>query len=153
MKLFLYLTLDEAQEFIYPANLDEFDKEELARMKQDLVIFKTPETLRAVFKIDQTHMVFGSFLVGIVGFLQLMISAIFMGGGGGVFRIGGFGLGGNGRRGAGRGERQREAGIGGAVMIVILVFGLFKSLYSTYQFVNRMSRKVLAKAELLVLDV
>ena len=38
-------------------------------------------------------------------------------------------------------------------MIVILVFGLFKSVYMTYQFVNRMSRRVLAKAEMMVLEV
>lgn len=112
------------------------------------MIFKTPDSLRAVFRIDKSHMVFGSFFVSIVGFLQLLLSTIWMGGGG-VFRIGGFGLGG-GRR---RGERQREAGIGGVLMVMILVFGLFKSVYTTYQFVNRMSRKALAKAELMVLEV
>ncbi|KAF9213599.1 hypothetical protein BGZ59_005120 [Podila verticillata] len=149
MKLLLYLTMDEAQEFVYPADLDEFDEDELIRLKQDFVIFKTPDSLRAVFRIDKTHMVFGSFFVSIIGFLQLLLSTIWMGGGGGVFRIGGFGLGG-GRR---RGERQREAGIGGVLMVMILVFGLFKSVYSTYQFVNRMSRKALAKAELMVLEV
>ncbi|KAG0083293.1 hypothetical protein BGZ93_006315 [Podila epicladia] len=149
MKLLLYLTMDEAQEFIYPADLDEFDEDELIRLKEDFVIFKTPDSLRAVFRIDKSHMVFGSFFVSIIGFLQLLLSTIWMGGGGGVFRIGGFGLGG-GRR---RGERQREAGIGGVLMVMILVFGLFKSVYTTYQFVNRMSRKVLAKAELMVLEV
>ncbi|KAF9316120.1 hypothetical protein BG003_002317 [Podila horticola] len=148
MKLLLYLTMDEAQEFIYPADLDEFDEDELIRLKEDFVIFKTPDSLRAVFRIDKSHMVFGSFFVSIVGFLQLLLSTIWMGGGG-VFRIGGFGLGG-GRR---RGERQREAGIGGVLMVMILVFGLFKSVYTTYQFVNRMSRKALAKAELMVLEV
>ncbi|KAF9329503.1 hypothetical protein BG006_007414 [Podila minutissima] len=149
MKLLLYLTMDEAQEFIYPADLDEFDEDELLRLKEDFVIFKTPDSLRAVFRIDKSHMVFGSFFVSIIGFLQLLLSTIWMGGGGGVFRIGGFGLGG-GRR---RGERQREAGIGGVLMVMILVFGLFKSVYTTYQFVNRMSRKALAKAELMVLEV
>ncbi|KAG0028576.1 hypothetical protein BGZ81_004591 [Podila clonocystis] len=149
MKLLLYLTMDEAQEFIYPADLDEFDEDELIRLKEDFVIFKTPDSLRAVFRIDKSHMVFGSFFVSIIGFLQLFLSTIWMGGGGGVFRIGGFGLGG-GRR---RGERQREAGIGGVLMVMILVFGLFKSVYTTYQFVNRMSRKALAKAEHMVLEV
>ncbi|KAF8991509.1 hypothetical protein BGZ52_013176, partial [Haplosporangium bisporale] len=99
MKLLLYLTMDEAQEFVYPADLDEFDEDELIRLKQDFVIFKTPDSLRAVFRIDKTHMVFGSFFVSIIGFLQLLLSTIWMGGGGGVFRIGGFGLGGGRRRG------------------------------------------------------
>ncbi|GJJ76049.1 hypothetical protein EMPS_08408 [Entomortierella parvispora] len=148
MKLLLYLTMDGSHEFIYPANLDEFDEDQLLQLKHDLVIFKTPETLRAVFRIDKSHMVFGSFFVSCIGFLQLLLSTIWMGGGGGVFRIGGFGLGG--RR---RGERQREGGIGGVVLMVALVFGLFKSVYMTYQFVNRVSRRVLEKAEMMVLEV
>jgi len=130
---------------------DEFDDDQLVQLKHDLVIFKTPETLRAVFRIDKSHMVFGSFFVSCIGFLQLILSTIWMGGGGGVFRIGGFGLGGR-RRGA-RGERQREGGIGGVVLMVALIFGLFKSVYMTYQFVNRVSRRVLAKAEMMVLEV
>ncbi|KAG0372827.1 hypothetical protein BGX24_012524 [Mortierella sp. AD032] len=155
MKLLLYLMMDEPQEFIYPADLSDEDDLEVMRSRQDIVIFKTPESLRAVFQIDKTHMVFGSFFVSIIGFLQLFVSTVWMGGGGGVFRIGGFGLGGGGggRRRGGRGERQGEAGVGGVLMIVILVFGLFKSVYSTYQFVNRMSRRVLAKAEMMVLEV
>ncbi|KAG0267979.1 hypothetical protein BGZ95_002688 [Linnemannia exigua] len=154
MKLLLYLMMEEPQEFIYPADLSDEGDMEAMRLRQDIVIFKTPESLRAVFRIDKTHMVFGSFFVSIVGFLQLFVSTIWMGGGGGVFRIGGFGLGGGGgRRRGGRGERQGEAGVGGVLMIVILVFGLFKSVYSTYQFVNRMSRRVLAKAETMVLEV
>ncbi|KAK3837968.1 MAG: hypothetical protein JOS17DRAFT_379520 [Linnemannia elongata] len=151
MKLLLYLTMDESQEFIYPADLDEEDLE-VMRVREDIVIFKTPESLRAVFQIDKTHMVFGSFFVSIIGFLQLFVS-VWMGGGGGIFRIGGFGLGGGGRRRGGRGERQGEAGVGGVLMVVVLVFGLFKSVYMTYQFVNRMSRRVLAKAEMMVLEV
>jgi hypothetical protein len=130
---------------------DDFDDDQLLQLQHDLVIFKTPETLRAVFHIDKTHMVFGSFFVSIIGFLQLLLSAVWMGGGGGVFRIGGFGLGGR-RRGA-RGERQREAGIGGVVLMIALVVGLFKSVYMTYQFVNKVSRRVLAKAEMMVLEV
>ncbi|KAF9903583.1 hypothetical protein EC991_003536 [Linnemannia zychae] len=153
MKLWLYLVMDEPHEFIYPADLSDEDDLEVMRARQDIVIFKTPESLRAVFHIDKTHMVFGSFFVSIVGFLQLFVSTIWMGGGGGVFRIGGFGLGGGGRRRGGRGERQGEAGVGGVLMVVILVFGLFKSVYMTYQFVNRMSRRVLAKAEMMVLEV
>ncbi|KAF9435607.1 hypothetical protein BGZ76_005894 [Entomortierella beljakovae] len=149
MKLLLYLMMDEPQEFIYSVDIDDYEDEELVQLKENVVIFKTPDSLRAVFRIDKTHMVFGSFFVSIIGFLQLLLSTIWMGGGGGVFRIGGFGLGG-GRR---RGERQREAWVGGALMVVVLVFGLFKSLYMTYQFVHRMSRRVLAKAELMVLEV
>ncbi|KAI1316986.1 hypothetical protein EDD11_009144 [Mortierella claussenii] len=152
MKLLLYLTMDEPQEFIYPVDIDDYDDVELLRLKESVVIFRTPDSLRAVFRIDKTHMVFGSFFVSIIGFLQLLLSTLWMGGGGGVFRIGGFGLGGGRRRGA-RGERQREAGIGGLLMVVMLVFGLFKSVYMTYQFVHRMSRRVLAKAELMVLEV
>ncbi|KAG0360808.1 hypothetical protein BC939DRAFT_470479 [Gamsiella multidivaricata] len=152
MKLFFYLMMDEPQEFIYPADLDDYDDVELLRLKESVVIFRTPDSLRAVFRIDKSHMVFGSFFVSIIGFLQLLLSALWMGGGGGVFRIGGFGLGGGRRRGA-RGERQREAGIGGMLMVMILVFGLFKSLYMTYQFVHRVSRRVLAKAEMMVLEV
>ncbi|KAF9280130.1 hypothetical protein BGZ88_012364 [Linnemannia elongata] len=152
MKLLLYLMMDESQEFIYPADLSDEEDLEVMRLREDIVIFKTPESLRAVFQIDKTHMVFGSFFVSIVGFLQLFVS-VWMGGGGGIFRIGGFGLGGGGRRRGGRGERQGEAGVGGVLMIVILVFGLFKSVYMTYQFVNRMSRRVLAKAEMMVLEV
>ncbi|KAF9116233.1 hypothetical protein BGX27_004084 [Mortierella sp. AM989] len=147
MKLLLYLLMDEPQEFIYPVDIDDYDDDELVQLKESVVIFKTPDSLKAVFRIDKTHMVFGSFFVSIIGFLQLLLSAVWMGGGGGVFRIGGFGLGG-GRRGA-RGERQQEAGIGGLLMVMILVFGLFKSVYMTYQFVHRMSRRVLAKAELM----
>ncbi|KAF9132588.1 hypothetical protein BGW39_011766 [Mortierella sp. 14UC] len=153
MKLLLYLMMEEPHEFIYPADLSDEEDLEVMRMRQDIVIFKTPESLRAVFRIDKTHMVFGSFFVSIIGFLQLFVSTIWMGGGGGVFRFGGFGLGGGGRRRGGRGERQGEAGAGGVVMVVILVFGLFKSVYMTYQFVNRMSRRVLAKAEMMVLEV
>ncbi|KAF9360943.1 hypothetical protein BGX26_006937 [Mortierella sp. AD094] len=152
MKLLLYLLMDEPQEFIYPVDIDDYEDDELVQLKESVVIFKTPDSLRAVFRIDKTHMVFGSFFVSIIGFLQLLLSTIWMGGGGGVFRIGGFGLGGGRRRGA-RGERQREAGIGGILMIVILIFGLFKSVYMTYQFVHRVSRRVLAKAELMVLEV
>ncbi|KAF9542529.1 hypothetical protein EC957_001898 [Mortierella hygrophila] len=152
MKLLLYLMMDEAQEFVYPADLSDEEDLEVMRLREDIVIFKTPESLRAVFQIDKTHMVFGSFFVSIIGFLQLFVS-VWMGGGGGIFRIGGFGLGGGGRRRGGRGERQGEAGVGGVLMIVILVFGLFKSVYMTYQFVNRMSRRVLAKAEMMVLEV
>ncbi|KAF9157011.1 hypothetical protein BG015_008514 [Linnemannia schmuckeri] len=152
MKLLLYLMMDESQEFIYPADLSDEDDLEVMRLREDIVIFKTPESLRAVFRIDKTHMVFGSFFVSIIGFLQLFVS-MWMGGGGGIFRIGGFGLGGGGRRRGGRGERQGEAGVGGVLMIVILVFGLFKSVYMTYQFVNKMSRRVLAKAEMMVLEV
>ncbi|KAG9064865.1 hypothetical protein KI688_003126 [Linnemannia hyalina] len=151
MKLLMYLMMDESQEFIYPADLSDDEDLEVMRLREDIVIFKTPESLRAVFQIDKTHMVFGSFFVSIIGFLQLFVS-VWMGGGGGIFRIGGFGLGGGRRRG-GRGERQGEAGVGGVLMIVILVFGLFKSVYMTYQFVNRMSRRVLAKAEMMVLEV
>ncbi|KAF9934470.1 hypothetical protein FBU30_001963 [Linnemannia zychae] len=152
MKLLLYLTMDEAQELVYPADLSDEDDLQAMRARDDIVIIKTPETLRAVFQIDKTHMVFGSFFVSIIGFMQLFFSTIYMGGGGGIFRIGGFGLGGGRRRG-GRGERQGEAGIGGVVMVVILVFGLFKSIYTTYQFVNKMSRRALAKAESMVLEV
>ncbi|KAF9172368.1 hypothetical protein BGX21_011562 [Mortierella sp. AD011] len=130
---------------------DDYDDDELVQLKESVVIFKTPDSLRAVFRIDKTHMVFGSFFVSIIGFIQLLLSTIWMGGGGGVFRIGGFGLGGGRRR--ARGERQREAGIGGVLMVVILIFGLFKSVYMTYQFVHRVSRRVLAKAELMVLEV
>ncbi|KAG0208216.1 hypothetical protein BGX28_000743 [Mortierella sp. GBA30] len=151
MKLVLYLMLDEPHDFIYPVDVDDFDADQLVKLKQQMYVFKTPDSLRAVFRIDKTHMVFGSFFVSIIGFLQLLLSTIWMGGGGGVFRIGGFGLGGR-RRGA-RGERQVEAGIGGVLMVVILVFGLFKSVYMTYQFVNRISRRVLAKAEMMVLEV
>ncbi|KAF9091905.1 hypothetical protein BGX29_010710 [Mortierella sp. GBA35] len=153
MKLLLYLMMDESQEFIYPADLSDEDDLQVMRQREDIVIFKTPESLRAVFRIDKTHMVFGSFFVSILGFIQLFVSTIWMGGGGGVFRIGGFGLGGGGRRRGGRGERQREAGVGGVLMIVILVFGLFKSVYMAYQFVNKVSRRVLAKAEMMVLEV
>ncbi|KAF9125827.1 hypothetical protein BGX30_000273 [Mortierella sp. GBA39] len=152
MKLLLYLMMDESQEFVYPADLSDEEDLEVMRLREDIVIFKTPESLRAVFQIDKTHMVFGSFFVSIIGFLQLFVS-VWMGGGGGIFRIGGFGLGGGGRRRGGRGERQGEAGVGGVLMIVILVFGLFKSVYMTYQFVNKMSRRVLAKAEMMVLEV
>jgi hypothetical protein len=145
--LFIFLLL------LLLLNRSEEEDLELMRLRKDIVIFKTPESLRAVFQIDTTHMVFGSFFVSIVGFLQLFFS-VWMGGGGGVFRIGGFGLGGGGgRRRGGRGERQGEAGVGGVVMIVILVFGLFKSVYMTYQFVNKMSRRVLIKAEMMVLEV
>ncbi|KAG0080416.1 hypothetical protein BGZ90_012428, partial [Linnemannia elongata] len=85
--------MDESQEFIYPADLSDEEDLEVMRLREDIVIFKTPESLRAVFQIDKTHMVFGSFFVSIVGFLQLFVS-VWMGGGGGIFRIGGFGLGG-----------------------------------------------------------
>ncbi|KAF9944776.1 hypothetical protein BGZ70_004352, partial [Mortierella alpina] len=152
MKLLLYLTLDEPHDFIYPVDIDDYDADQLVQLKQEMYVFKTPDSLRAVFRIDKTHMVFGSFFVSIIGFMQLLFSTIWMGGGGGVFRVGGFGLGGGRRRGA-RGERQREAGIGGVVMVAVLVFGLFKSVYMTYQFVNKVSRRVLAKAELMVLEV
>ncbi|KAF9573275.1 hypothetical protein EC968_008814 [Mortierella alpina] len=152
MKLLLYLTLDEPHDFIYPVDIDDYDADQLVRLRQEMYVFKTPDSLRAVFRIDKTHMVFGSFFVSIIGFMQLLFSTIWMGGGGGMFRIGGFGLGGGRRRGA-RGERQREAGIGGVVMVVVLVFGLFKSVYMTYQFVHKVSRRVLAKAELMVLEV
>ncbi|KAF8937497.1 hypothetical protein BGZ58_002602 [Dissophora ornata] len=151
MKLLLYLMMDEPHEFIYPVDIDDIDDTELLQLKERVVIFKTPESLRAVFQIDKTHMVFGSFFVSIIGFLQLLLSMVWMGGGGGVFRIGGFGLGGGRRR--ARGERQREAGIGGVLMVLILVFGLFKSVYMTYQLVHRVSRRVLAKAEMMVLEV
>ncbi|KAG0044789.1 hypothetical protein BGZ83_009938 [Gryganskiella cystojenkinii] len=149
MKLLLYLTMDGSHEFT--VDLDDFDDDQLKQLRSEFVVLKTPKTLRAVFKIDKSHMVFGSFFVSIIGFLQLLLSTILMGGGGGVFRIGGFGLGG--RRHGARGERQREGGIGGIVLMIALVFGLFKSVYMTYQFVNRMSRRVLAKAELMVLEV
>ncbi|KAG0247497.1 hypothetical protein BG011_001388 [Mortierella polycephala] len=152
MKLILYLIMDEPTEFLYPIDIDEFDEAELEQLRKDMVIFKTPDSLRAVFRIDKTHMVFGSFFVSIVGFLQLFVTTFWMGGGGGIFRIGGFGLNGGRRRG-GRGERQGEAGIGGMLLVMILVFGLFKSVYMTYQFVNRASRRVLAKAEMMVLEV
>ncbi|KAF9183574.1 hypothetical protein BGZ51_003929 [Haplosporangium sp. Z 767] len=152
MKLLLYLTMDEPTEFLYPIDIDEFDEAELEQLRKDMVIFKTPDSLRAVFRIDKTHMVFGSFFVSIIGFLQLLATTFWMGGGGGIFRIGGFGLNGGRRRG-GRGERQGEAGIGGVLMVMILVFGLFKSVYMTYQFVNRASRRVLEKAEMMVLEV
>ncbi|KAF9285456.1 hypothetical protein BGZ68_003841 [Mortierella alpina] len=152
MKLLLYLTLDEPHDFIYPVDIDDYDADQLVQLRKEMYVFKTPDSLRAVFRIDKTHMVFGSFFVSIIGFMQLLFSTIWMGGGGGVFRVGGFGLGGGRRRGA-RGERQREAGIGGVVMVVVLVFGLFKSVYMTYQFVNKVSRRVLAKAELMVLEV
>ncbi|KAF9583359.1 hypothetical protein BGW38_009679 [Lunasporangiospora selenospora] len=130
---------------------DDFDDKDLARMRKELLIFKTPDSLRAVFHIDKTHMVFGSFFVSVIGFLQLLISTVWIGGGGGgIFRIGSFGIGGGGRR---RGERQREGGVGGALLVVVLIFGMFKSIYMTYQFVHRMSRKALEKAEMMVLEV
>ncbi|KAF9901793.1 hypothetical protein BX616_002145 [Lobosporangium transversale] len=153
MKLLLYLMMDEPHEFIYPVDIDDYDDDELIHLKESVVIFRTPDSLRAVFRIDKTHMVFGSFFVSIIGFLQLLLSTLWMGGGGGVFRIGGFGLGGGRRRGGRGADRQREAGIGGVLMLMILVFGLFKSVYMTYQFVHRVSRRVLAKAEMMVLEV
>jgi len=119
--------------------------------KEGTLVLKTPDSLRAVFRIDKTHMVFGSFFTSIIGFLQLLTSMILSGGGGGVFRIGGFGLGGR-RRGV-RADRQREAGISGVVLIMMLVFGLLKSVYMTYKLVHRVSSHVLAKAEMMVLEV
>lgn len=151
MKLLLYLTMDEPHEFVYPIDLEDYDDAELSQLQEKKYVFKTPDSLRAVFRIDQTHMVFGSFFVSIVGFLQLLLSTIWMGGGGGVFRIGGFGLGGR-RRGV-RGDRQREASFGGIILAMMLVFGLFKSIYTSYKLVRRVSRHVLAKAEMMVLEV
>ncbi|KAG0224613.1 hypothetical protein BGX31_007928 [Mortierella sp. GBA43] len=130
---------------------EDYDDAELSQLQEKKYVFKTPDSLRAVFRIDQTHMVFGSFFVSIVGFLQLLLSTIWMGGGGGVFRIGGFGLGGR-RRGV-RGDRQREASFGGIILAMMLVFGLFKSIYTSYKLVRRVSRHVLAKAEMMVLEV
>ncbi|KAK3827827.1 MAG: hypothetical protein J3Q66DRAFT_321193 [Benniella sp.] len=151
MKLLLYLTMDEPQEFVYPVDFDDEDDVELLMQKEGTLVLKTPDSLRAVFRIDKTHMVFGSFFTSVIGFLQLLTSIILSGGGGGVFRIGGFGLGGR-RRGV-RADRQREAGISGVVLIAMLVFGLFKSIYMTYKLVHRVSSHVLAKAEMMVLEV
>ncbi|KAF9963716.1 hypothetical protein BGZ65_000262 [Modicella reniformis] len=149
MKLLLYLMAEESLEFVYPGNPEDYDDAQLARrLKGNAIIFKTPDTLRAVFRIDGTHMVFGSFFVSVFGFLQLLLSTLWMGGGGGVLRIGGFGLG---RRRPVRGER--EPGVGGVLVLMILAFGLFKSVYMTYQLVHRASRHVLAKAEMMVLEV
>ncbi|KAI8346476.1 hypothetical protein B0O80DRAFT_238825 [Mortierella sp. GBAus27b] len=136
---------------LFPLSSEDYDDAELSQLQEKKYVFKTPDSLRAVFRIDQTHMVFGSFFVSIVGFLQLLLSTIWMGGGGGVFRIGGFGLGGR-RRGV-RGDRQREASFGGIILAMMLVFGLFKSIYTSYKLVRRVSRHVLAKAEMMVLEV
>ncbi|KAF9165864.1 hypothetical protein DFQ26_009234 [Actinomortierella ambigua] len=149
MKLLMYLFMEE-----FDVPLDEGDKfksDKVIEMTEDKIVFRPPDTLRAVFQIDSTHMVFGSLLVSIVGFLQLLVSAVLMGGGGHVFQIGGFGLGG--RRRGGRGGQQGEAGISSIVLVLILVFGLFKSLYVTYRFVRSQTRKALAKAESMILEV
>ncbi|KAG0225978.1 hypothetical protein BGW42_003966 [Actinomortierella wolfii] len=150
MKFLMYMFMEE---FEVPLDNDQsgLDENKVIQMAEDKIVFRPPDSLRAVFRIDSTHMVFGSLLVSVIGFLQLLVSAVLMGGGGHVFQIGGFGLGG--RRRGGRGAQQGEAGISSLVLVLILVFGLFKSLYVTYQFVRRQTRNALAKAETLVLEV
>ncbi|KAF9976156.1 hypothetical protein BGZ73_009070 [Actinomortierella ambigua] len=149
MKLLMYLFMEEFDFTLDPE--EGLDADKVIQMTEDKIVFRPPDSLRAVFRIDSTHMVFGSLLVSIVGFLQLLVSAILMGGGGHVFQIGGFGLGG--RRRGGRGARQGEAGISSFIIVLVLVFGLFKSLYVTYRFVRGQTRKALAKAESMILEV
>ncbi|KAG9304528.1 hypothetical protein G9A89_020092 [Geosiphon pyriformis] len=135
-KLFLYLN-------DYPASFSEILSEESEETAETAL--REPMTFATIFTIDHYHLASGFVFVGIVGFLQILFSLIWLG----PFPSWNIRLpSGSGGGGGGRGDS-----FAALVIAVILVVGIVKAIWGMYKLVQGVSRLILERVELVILEV
>nr|CAG8547989.1 11007_t:CDS:2 [Entrophospora candida] len=113
-----------------------------------MTINKEMFTISNLFTIDSSHLILGIMFVGLVGFIQILISIMWFGpfptlntyrlgtGGGGGGRING-----------------RVDIITTAFISIIILLGVLKAFWGMYKMVKSASRKILERVELTILEV
>ncbi|KAL1914372.1 uncharacterized protein VTP21DRAFT_8952 [Calcarisporiella thermophila] len=104
-----------------------------------------PLTWREVFTVDGAHMLLGLLFVGFIGFLQILLSLVWLGpfqgwGGLRVIRVGG-------------GGNRDEGRLNGAVLTILVVIGGLRAIYGIWMGVRRLNRRLLNSVEMAILDV
>ena len=103
-------------------------------------------TLSSIFRIDSRNFRLGLSFVGIIGLFQLILwigpfPSFGMRGGG----IGG-GLGGG-------GGSRGDGNVAAIVFLIFIIVGIIKSMWETYKLVRAISRIVLERLEMRILEV
>ncbi|CAG8475501.1 6814_t:CDS:2 [Ambispora leptoticha] len=101
-------------------------------------------TFAKIFTVDYNHLISGFVFVGVIGFLQILFSLLWLG----PFPSLNIRLPSGGGRGGGRGDNFAIL-----VVAVILAMGVVKAIWGMYKFAQTVSRLILERVELVILEV
>ncbi|KAG5455515.1 MAG: hypothetical protein BJ554DRAFT_5047 [Olpidium bornovanus] len=138
---FTHSTLDMADKLhgeglgAFPA--DDVVDEDLDEYWELVQLLHSASSSLSSFSVDALHMALGFVLVGMLGFLQIML-AIFAHGGGIFWN--------------GAGGRDRE-GLGIGILVAVIVVGGLRALWDIYKLVRWFARSGLERLEEVILEV
>jgi len=106
-------------------------------------------TLASIFRIDGRNFRLGLSFVGVIGLFQLMLSFLWIGPFP-SFSMRGSSIGGG--LGGGGGSRG-DGNVAAVVFLIFIIVGVIKSMWETYKLVRAISRIVLERLEMRILEV
>nr|CAG8568624.1 12015_t:CDS:2 [Entrophospora candida] len=141
-KIFFYFYPPVSEDLLFNDDGDIADEGAATTINKEMF------TTSNLFTIDSSHLILGIMFVGLVGFIQILISIMWFGpfptlntyrlgtGGGGGGRING-----------------RVDIITTAFISIIILLGVLKAFWGMYKMVKSASRKILERVELTILEV